>query len=319
MRSCRGIIAASLVALVLAFGASTAGAAPLFSVVDGHYKLPATVDPSVTSMMKTELWAHVWRPNTGGSYPLVVFLHGNHATCGRWDTELGVRIDDRLDYTETGKCPAGYVVTPNHLGYTYLAEKLAAYGYVVVSINANRGINGAMGEPDDGGLNLRRGRLVLRHLQELSKWNSRGGAPASLGFQLTGLIDFAQVGLMGHSRGGEGMRAAVAQFNDPGSPWPKRIRGIKFRSLFEIGPVDGQTGRTLDAVGLVWNVLLPGCDGDVSVLAGIRPFDRMLQITTETRSLHKSTFQVFGANHNFYNTEWQISDAKLCSGQGRWV
>jgi hypothetical protein len=314
MNSIKRTISVLAVALAIAFSASSVPAATL-KVADGQYKLPASIDPSVTSVIKTELWAHVWRPITGGPYPLVVFLHGNHATCGRFDTELGVRIDDRMDYTKTGKCPSGYVATPNHLGYAYLARALAAYGYVVVSINANRGINGADSEIGDSGLILRRGRLVLRHLEKLSKWNAGGRAPASLGFQLTGLIDFSQVGLMGHSRGGEGMRAAVVQYHDPDSPWPNRIGPLKFRSLFEIGPVDGQTSRTLDPVGLVWNVLLPGCDGDVSDLQGIKPFDRMLLITTEARSLNKSTLQVFGANHNFYNTEWQISDAVGCLGQ----
>ncbi len=314
MNTFKRTIAVLVVALAVALSTSSVPAMT-HKVIDGEYKLPASIDPSVTTSMKTELWAHVWRPGTGGPYPIVVFLHGNHGTCGRFDTALGVRIDDRVDYTKTGKCPSGYVVTPNHLGYAYLARTLAACGYVVVSINANRGINGAPSEDGDGGLNLRRGRLVLRHLQELAKWNARGGAPASLGFKLKGLIDFTHVGLMGHSRGGEGMRAAVAQFNDPGSPWPNRIGPLKFRSLFEIGPVDGQTSRVLNPVGLVWNVLLPGCDGDVATLEGIRPFDRMLQDTTEAESLRKSTFQVFGANHNFYNTEWQVSDATGCVGQ----
>ena len=314
MKSFNRAIAVAVIALAFALGASSALSAT-FKVVDGKYRLPASIDPSVTTEAKTELWAHVWRPRTGGPYPLVVFLHGNHGTCGRFVPELGVRVDDRVDYSMTGKCPSGYVVTPNHLGYSYLARSLASYGFVVVSINANRGVNGAIPEADDYGLNLRRGRLVLRHLQELAKWNARGGAPDSLGFQLDGLIDFTQVGLMGHSRGGEGMRAAVAQFNDPDSPWPKRIGRLKLRSLFEIAPVDRQTSRTLNPVDIVWNVLLPGCDGDVSDLQGIRPFDRMLQDAAEARSLNKSTFQVFGANHNFYNTEWQVSDATGCLGR----
>ena len=314
MNSVMKTIAVSIVFLSVALSVSPATAATL-EVMDGEYKLPAAIYSSVTTDVKTELWAHVWRPKADGRYPLVVLLHGNHATCGRYDAEYGVRVDDRIDYTTTGKCPSGYVVVPSHMGYAYLARDLASYGYVVVSINANRGVNAAKPAAGDWGLNLRRGRLVLRHLQELAGWNANGGAPASLGFDLKGAMDFSQVGLMGHSRGGEGMRAAVAQFSDPGSPWPKRIKGLVFRSLFEIGPVDGQTDRTLNAVGLVWNVLLPGCDGDVSDLEGIRPFDRMLQVTTETRSLHKSTFEVFGANHNFYNTEWQISDSDGCVGQ----
>ncbi|TXH67121.1 MAG: hypothetical protein E6Q83_18525 [Thiothrix sp.] len=294
---------------------STSVYASTFKVIDGEYKLPATVDKLVTPKVKTELWAHVWRPQSRGRYPLVVFLHGNHATCGKIIPELEIREDDNIDYTTTGTCPEGYVVTPNHMGYTYLATNLAKQGFVVVSINANRGINAADGEMKDWGLNLRRGRLVLRHLQKLAQWNSQGGAPASLGFELKGLMDFSQVGLMGHSRGGEGMRAAVTLYNDPGSAWPELIKGLKVRSLFEIGPVDGQAGRTLNANGLVWNVLLPACDGDVSDLQGVKPFDRMLQDTSETQALTKSTFQVFGANHNFYNTEWQISDSTGCRGQ----
>lgn len=285
-------------------------------IVQGDYKLPASADATVASGVTTELWARVYRPDAAGPFPLLVFLHGNHATCGRFDAGLGIRIDDRSDYTTSGTCPGGYVVAPSHLGYEYLATALARQGYVVVSINANRGINAAAGVSGDSGLNLRRGRLVLRHLQELAKWNTgTASPPASLGFALQGVLDFSHVGLMGHSRGGEGMRAAVDQFREGGSPWPARIGPITFEALFEIGPVDGQTSRVLNAVGLAWNVLLPGCDGDVSDLQGVKPFDRMLRITNEATSLPKSSFEVYGANHNFYNTEWQQSDAGGCIGQ----
>src|SRR5262249_47455263 len=140
--------------------------------------------------------------------------------------------------------------------------------------------------------------------------------PPSLGFGLEGLLDFSHVGLMGHSRGGEGIRAAVAQYRDLGSPWPARIGAVGFEALFEIGPVDGQTtSRILNAEEDSWNVLLPGCYADVFNLAGVRPLDRMIQITTENLSRNKSSFEVYGANHNFYNTEWQQSDATGCLGQ----
>lgn len=286
------------------------------SILIGEYKLPASIDPSVAADVQTELWAAVYRPARKGRYPLLVFLHGNHGTCGRIDAGLGIRIDDRVDYTFSGTCPEGWQPTPNHLGYGYLASQLAANGYVVVSINANRGVNAGDGVEDDEFLNLRRGRLVLRHLQQLSSWNAgRAPTPASLQFSLRGAINFNTVGLLGHSRGGEGMRAALAQFRDPNSPWPQRIGKINFQALFEIGPVDGQTPRTLDADGVVWNVLLPGCDGDVSELDGLKPFDRMVMRSAERNALPKSTFEVLGANHNFYNTEWQRSDAEDCQGQ----
>ena len=280
------------------------------AVTSAEYKLPAATDPDVVSTEPTEIWAQVYRPENLGdtAHPLLVFLHGNHATCGKGSNP---RKDDSCEYTHKGTCSNGYVVTPNHLGYAYAAERLASHGYVVVSINANRGVTCRNDGPaDDTFLNLARGRLVLKHLQRLSEWNANGGTPASLGVELQGKIDFTQVGLMGHSRGGEGVRAAYNLYREADSPWPTKIlTPVTFRSLFEIGPVDGQVPhRTLNAEGTAWTVLLPMCDGDVSDLEGVKPYDRMLRIPTETPATQKSTFTVWGANHNFYNTEWQEVD-----------
>ncbi|WP_394823016.1 hypothetical protein [Pendulispora albinea] len=283
------------------------------AVTSAEYRFPATTDPDILGSAATELWARVYRPQNleNTPHPLIVVLHGNHATCG---TGSNPRQDTNCQYTASGTCPSGYVVVPNHLGYAYVAEKLASHGYVVVSINANRGITCGGGVSGDSGLNLARGRLVLKHLQRLSEWNTKGGTPTSLGVDLKGKLDLGQLGLIGHSRGGEGMRAVYNLYRDSGSPWPARIGGVTFRGIFEIGPVDRQTSRTLDADGTVWSVLLPMCDGDVSSLVGIQPYDRMLQIPTESPVTPKSTFTVWGANHNFYNTEWQQSDSAGCTG-----
>jgi hypothetical protein len=285
------------------------------ATTSAEYRFPATVDSDILGGSFTEIWANVYMPNPlpAGTLPLLVFLHGNHATCG---SGANPRQDTNCLYTSTGTCPVGFVVTPNHRGYGYLADRLASWSYLVVSINANRGINCRNdGPPGDFALNLARGRLVLKHLQNLSQWNSSGGTPASLGVDLRGKIDFSNVGLMGHSRGGEGVRAAYNLYRDSGSPWPARIPGLNIKAIFEIGPVDGQTSRVLNADGTVWNVLLPMCDGDVSNLQGVRPFDRMMSITSENPA-QKSTFTVWGANHNYYNTEWQVSDSFSCTGAG---
>ncbi len=247
-----------------------------------------------------------------GNTPLIVMLHGNHGTCGRGSNP---RVDSSCAYTDTGRCPAGYVPTPNHEGYNYLAENLASYGYLVVSINANRGITCGGGDEDDWGLNLARGRLVLKHLSLLYQWAVNGGAPKSIGLGengLVGKIDFANVGLFGHSRGGEGVRAAYNLYLDKGSIWPARIPGLNIKGIFEVGAVDGQTPRVLDANGTAWNQLLPMCDGDVYDLEGRYPYERMLMNKTEKAGAQKSLYEVWGANHNFFNTEWQESDAYQC-------
>jgi predicted dienelactone hydrolase len=284
----------------------------------GEYRLPAAVDADVLTDRATEIWASVFRPATlaaGEKHPLLVFLHGNHGTCGRGSSP---RIDDNVQYTAQGTCPEGYTVVPNHRGYDYVAQRLASWGYVVVSVNANRGITAAQGPDDDFGLNLARGRLVLKHLALLSDWNAQPGTtPASLGVDLAGTLDFDHVGLMGHSRGGEGVRAAYNQYLDPGSVWPARIKApVKVRGIFEVGPVDGQTSRTLNALGTSWNVLLPMCDGDVFDHQGMMPFDRMLAASGEANPSTKSVVAVWGANHNYYNTEWQQTDSTTCSGPG---
>jgi hypothetical protein len=277
------------------------------AVASTEYRLPAAVDADVLGDRPTEIWAVVHRPSSlTGIHPVVIFLHGNHGTCRFGDAD-----DSSVAYTTTGSCPSGAVVVPNHRGYDYAGTMLASWGYVVVSINANRGITGGQGTPDDFGLNLARGRLVLKHLALLSAWNAQPGTtPQSLGADLAGHLDLDQVGLVGHSRGGEGVRAAYNQYLDPGSPWPARIGPVGFQGIFEIGPVDGQTGRVLDAPGVAWNVLLPSCDGDVSDWEGMHPFDRML--VAGATGAPRSMLAVWGANHNFYNTEWRQSDENGC-------
>lgn len=275
-----------------------------------EYKLPPAVDVEINPALPVELWASLYRPTTleaGRRYPLIVLMHGNHGTCGRGASP---RIDDSMLYSETGACPANYSVVQNHRGFDYLGQDLAARGYFVVSVNTNRGINGVSGPATDPLLLTGRGRLLLRHLEQLSRWNDGAATPGSLGLSLTNRLDFAEVGLLGHSRGGEGVRVAYDEYRRSGSPWPSRIGApVNFRGIFEIGPTDEPiAGATVEAVGTRWNVLLPACDWDLRDLDGVRAFDRMLGATEATPN-PKSFYHVWGANHNYYNSEWQVADA----------
>lgn len=290
-----------------------------YPVAFGEYRFPASVDPDILKYSPTEIWAKVFYPQhsvssaSGTQSPLIIMLHGNHSTCGYGSNP---RRDNDCTYTYEGTCPEGYQVVPNHEGYNYLAENLASWGYWVVSINVNRGINCGGGISGDSGLILTRGKMVLKHLELLHQWSTQGGAPASIGLGDNGLIgqlDFTSVGLFGHSRGGEGVRAAYNLYLDKESIWPDKIPGLEIKAIFEVGATDNLSSRILNANGVVWNQLLPMCDGDVSSLDGRFPFERMLADNDEVKRMQKSVYEVWGANHNYFNTEWQTSDSYGCS------
>ncbi|HEX6290152.1 MAG TPA: hypothetical protein VFZ66_13240 [Herpetosiphonaceae bacterium] len=315
-----------------------------FAVDSREYRYDTKTYTDILSDRPTEIWGRTYWPRdlSKGPYPLVVFLHGNHNTCGQYITApdgTRVRVDNNSDYTTSGTCPASHVVTPNHEGYAYLGEQLASWGYIVVSINANRAVTGGSNgtSPSDAygydhGFIRARGRLVLKHLQLWHQWNTTGTADASFGTFKTGYtsfsgslfkgkVDLGNVGLMGHSRGGQGVRSAYDQHRKSGSPWPAKIAPLAIKGIFEIAPTDFNShmhaalAAPFEASGTAWTVLLPMCDGDVIDLQGVEPFDRVLLNTGETPPTLKGVYTVWGTNHNFYNTEWQISDSDGCVGR----
>ena len=315
------VLAILVVALTLSIHGSTARAVEApdasvsgpFATATGEYRLPAQIYSDIRSNDTTEIWAKTHYPvDAPGDLPVIFVLHGNHSTCGRGSNP---RIDDNCQYTDSGTCPNGYVVVPNHEGYDYVAEPLASWGYVVVSINANRGINCSFsGDPGDSGLNKARGRLILKHMQFVSGWNlGLFDLPGGFDEGLAGRLDFAEVGLMGHSRGGEGARAAYNFYLEPDSEWVEKIaEPVSMRAVFEIGAVDGQTDTLFEATNAHWNQILPMCDGDVSSLSGVKPLDRMMNELREQIATPKSSYTVWGANHNYFNSEWQSDDSGGC-------
>jgi hypothetical protein len=295
------------------------GANPV-SVAEYHSE--AAIYPDVSATRETEFWARVYWPSglASGPYPLIMLLHGNHASCGVIGTSP--RVDKTSEYGLTGKCPEGSVVVANHAGYEYLGRHLASWGYVVVSVNANRGINALTDDNDaNWSNNYTRGRLLLAHLRYLSQWNAgTQPLPDSLGLGpegFKGKLDFQHVGFFGHSRGGEGVRVAHTLYKSKVEGWREAIPGMRVRGIFEIGATDWQTDVSWDADGASWTQLLPMCDGDVKNLEGRRPFDRMVKDKREIFSAMKALVQVWGANHNAFNTEWQQHDSTTCPGGQR--
>jgi hypothetical protein len=314
-------------------------------VLPGCMSTPGVYDCNI------QLAGAVYIPNPvpTGTAPVIVMLHGNHGTCGHnyspppaGTDQAGLpgkpRIDNGIQFTGTGMCGGTEpIIVPSYRGYDYIGSNLASWGYVVVSMDANRGIGGlgdAPGVAGDTDLIRARGVLVLETLQMLAAWHATGGPAGTPAATLMGHLDLSNVGLMGHSRGGEGVRAAFSLFNGttqtpmgvdamgdteffPANPWPGRIARLNIRAIFEVAPTDAglitfpapgvMMQNFFTPRGVVWNVLLPMCDGDVSDLAGVRPFDRSI-MNLESPPIQKSSYTVWGTNHNFYNTQWMVTD-----------
>ncbi len=229
-------------------------------------------------------------PEGDGSYPVVLLMHGRHSTCA---TPVGERL--------LQPCPnATPVLSPvdSYKGYDYLAQNLASHGYVVLSVDANN-VNDRDNENrflfgDDLGATAR-ARIIHQVLLALTDANAGTGEDTLQG--LTGRLDLTRVGLMGHSRGGEGVSRAWAMARDEGALPPE----ITIRAVFALAPSDFDRQ---DIRGVPFAVLLPYCDGDMYDLSGSRLYDDARN--ENTAPMHQ--FLTMGANHNYYNTIWTRSD-----------
>jgi dienelactone hydrolase len=227
--------------------------------------------------------AAVWVPaGASGPRPVVIFLHGRHSAC----YDPVAKTTDNTHWP----CVAGFQPIESYRGYDQSAEVLASHGYVVVSISAN-GINAQDNPYSDDAGTLARGQLVIEHLNLLAKANA-GRAPG-MSPLLKGNLDLNDVGLMGHSRGGEGV--VKAALLNAALPHPYGIKAV-----LPLAPID--FGReTLPDVPMA--VILPYCDGDVSNQQGQHFYDDTRYADPSDKVIRASLL-VMGADHNFFNSEW---------------
>jgi hypothetical protein len=239
----------------------------------------------------------------------VIFLHGRHSSCYSLTT---------LKSTSGWPCAVGSTPILSYAGYDGAGDALAADGYTVISIgadaiNAFDGANGA-----DAGA-VARGQSVLDTLTWLKSANAgqpvtfhdtqtntdvnldqalvagEDTAPAAetlTAAQLVGTMDFSKIGLMGHSRGGEGVVTAGVLNEGLAQPWA-------IKSIFALAPIDF-TRATLPDV--ITTTLLPYCDGDVSDQQGEHFYADSRN--TFSDNVARSDIWVMGTDHDFYNTSW---------------
>jgi hypothetical protein len=292
---------ASLALVVLAAGAAFAqvpdpGTPGPLPVTREEYNFGDTAFQPTDFPGLVELRASIHYPTSlaGGPFPVIVFLHGRHATCFKGNTQLL-----QWPCTDNGSQPI-----PSFQGYDYVSNVLASHGYVVVSVSAN-GVNAVDNAVFDLGA-LARAELMQKHLDILKTFNTTGGAP--FGTKFVGKFDLTRVGTMGHSRGGEGVVRHYVLNNSLGAPY-----GIK--AVFPLAPTDFNRDVVNNAA---LNVLLPYCDGDVVDLQGVHFYDdARYNVPSDNAPKHYEL--VMGANHNFYNTIWSPDSSPFPGAANDWL
>ena len=160
----------------------------------------------------------------------------------------------------------------SYLGYDYLLDHLASQGFVAMSIYAPVGV----------GIETR-ARAILAHLDLMAQNDANPGL-------FHGHIDLSQIGIAGHSRGGEAVVRA-ARINTA------EALGWQLRAGISIAPTDY---HHYGDPGIPLRVIYGANDGDV---AGTWPDRTCFDIYDEAGRPRSFVF-VYGATHDRFNSVW---------------
>ncbi|MCX6238291.1 MAG: hypothetical protein NTY07_12185 [Bacteroidia bacterium] len=175
---------------------------------------------------------------------------------------------------------------PSYLGYNYLLDHLASHGFIALSIDCNA-INAI------GGMQDTRGQAILAHLSLLQSKNTNPGL-------FNGKIDMTNIGIMGHSRGGDGVVQAEIYNQTLGLGW-------NIKAIVPLAPTDfsGVSPSPLNLTTSKLFCIYGSNDGDVwggenpstqYAGTGFRFYDRA--------TVEKAMVFIYGATHNRFNTQW---------------
>ena len=221
-------------------------------------------------------------------------------------TEDQIPINGQL-WTPVGKgeFPIVFIMHGNHVGeedssdgYAYLGELLASQGMIVCSIDANF-LNYSVwsGIVDDD--QLLRSWLMLAHLTSFYEQQYD---------QLS--IDWDQVALIGHSRGGQAAAMAVDAkkwFVD--NEIIDILDKVAVKAVVGIAPTDYRVDSKQASLHNVNYLTLHGTmDSDLTESFGDRQYER----TRFNESGHfKATVELYHANHGQFNTVWGKYDEQF--------
>ncbi|MBN2796937.1 MAG: hypothetical protein JXR88_16115 [Clostridia bacterium] len=228
-----------------------------------------------------------YMPEGKGAFPVVLVVHGNHE-----------------------------MTLSSETGYDYLGKYLAQRGFFVVSVDENcfnystydsEFLDDSLGNENDA-----RAYVLLSHLRYLEKLNQNQD---SYFYQK---LDFENIALMGHSRGGEAV--AISEYFNSIQTLPNDSRkhlGMNYniKSIVAIAPTDGQfqpANRYIDLENVNYLLLHGSNDMDVSYMTGNNQYER-LSLTEP--GYFKSAVWIYGANHGYFNETWYPYDTSPIGGK----
>ncbi|ABW09511.1 hypothetical protein Franean1_0043 [Parafrankia sp. EAN1pec] len=233
-----------------------------------------------------------------GALPLVVFLHGNHQA---WDFTFGPPTSTMTALDGAGNpvtvdivdTTTAFTVTPNHEGYAYLQDSLAASGYASISIDTNFA-------------NTFNSAIDTRALTVLAALDRLRTAAETKGNAYFGRFDFHKVVLVGHSRGGDAV-VQVARLN------AKRVtKKYGVLAVCSLAPTDfsgtaaagdGPFVLTPNETGF-FLAIQAALDGDVSGVGGATAGTGTVFRHYARATCQKALVQLTKCCHNRFNTVW---------------
>jgi dienelactone hydrolase len=224
---------------------------------------------------KAPLNGRVWMPDESseGPFPLVLMVHGNH---------------NMADFSDGG--------------YEYLGELLASKGYIAVSIDQNFLNSGKTGHI--GWDNAGRAWMFLKHLDQWGKWNKDKQHP------LYGKVDMENIGLIGHSRGGEAVSLATLMNDLDRLPNNAKVTlnfDFSIKALIGLSPGDGRFklgDQPVELKDINYLTIQGANDTDHTNYYGIRQYERVS--FSDDFDGFKSSIYLYGANHGQFNSDWEV-------------
>ena len=213
----------------------------------------------------------LWIPEGDQKFPIISIIHGNHS--------MQEHSDD---------------------GYNYLGEYLSEHGYIFNSLDQNF-LNGSWTGDFRGKEMTTRAWHFLENLNYLKKLNNDSSSI------LYNKIDFNNIIVMGHSRGGEAVNIA-SKFNElktfPDNGNVELDYNFNIKGIVTLAPTDYRYFRNYDLQNINYLSVQGSMDSDEDSFFGIRQANRL----ENSNSFSDFNILIEGANHSQFNTSWGKHD-----------